>query len=215
MRLSSQHRGRLASIGLHAGFMAGALRVFLSIVFLSGVFLSGAQAAPAKYYFQVRAVKAPAGSDPALKAYVAEALKAELASRPLWASDLPGVEGEAAVVAELKKRNLRGFDVTVRLEEVKKDVKDPKPGGTLKRLTAGVRLTVFGTVIPGAKLAFSGDGEASLETEVTDRQMSTEGADMTKEAAKDALKQAVDQAEAKLALGQSVPLNESKRKKPK
>ena len=174
-----------------------------------------AQAGAAKYFFQVRDVKAPPGFDPALKAFVAEAVKAELASRPLWASDLGGAEGEAAVVAELKKRNLRGFDVTVRLENLKKEVKEPKPGGSLRRASVGVRLTVFGTGIPGAKLAFAGDGESAVETEVTDKKMEAESADMAKEATKDAIKQAVDQAEAKLALGKSVPLNESKRKKPK
>jgi hypothetical protein len=174
-----------------------------------------AQAAGPKYFFQVGEVKAPAGFDPGLKAFVAEAVKTELASRPLWASELGGAEGEAAIVAELKKRNLRGFDVTVRLEELKKDVKEPKPGGRLKRLSVGVRLTVFGTAIPGAKLAFSGDGEAAMEAELTEKRMEAESADMAKEASKDAIKQAVDQAEAKLALGKSAPLNESKRKKPK
>jgi hypothetical protein len=174
-----------------------------------------AQAAGPKYFFQVRDVKAPPGFDPALKAFVAEAVKTELASRPLWASDLGGAEGEEAIVAELKKRNLRGFDVTVRLEELKKDIKEPKLGGRLKRMSVGVRLTVFGTGIPGAKLAFSGDGEAAMEAEVTDKRMEAESADMAKEASKDAIKQAVEQAEAKLALGKSAPLNESKRKKPK
>ena len=85
-------------------------------------------------------MKAGPEVDAALKAYAAEALAADLAARPEWASDLgsgiaarPG-EDRSALVAELKKRNLRGFDVTVRIETFKKEIKDPKPGGRLKRL---------------------------------------------------------------------------------
>ena len=50
-----------------------------------------AVAAEPKYYFQTQDVKAGPEVDAALKAYAAEALKADLAARPEWASDLgPG-----------------------------------------------------------------------------------------------------------------------------
>ena len=51
----------------------------------------------------------------------------------------PG-DDATALVAELKKRNLRGFDVTVRIESFKQELKDPKPGGRLKQLAVNVRL---------------------------------------------------------------------------
>ena len=124
-----------------------------------------AAAAP-KYYFQLQPVKAGPEVDADLKSYTGEALKAELASRPEWASDI-GPAGQAApgtdrtaLVAELKKRNLRGFDVTARIEKLKQEVKDPKPGARNKQLAVEVQLTVFGTTIPDAKLAFSGDGQS-------------------------------------------------------
>jgi hypothetical protein len=187
----------------------------LSGLVLLAIGAGSAGAASAKYYFQLNEVKAGPEVDAALKAYAGEAVKADLAARPEWASDLGGAQGEAAVVAELKKRNLRGFDVTVRLEEIKKEIKEPKPGGRLKRLAINVRLTVFGTSIPGEKLAFSGDGEVGMEAEVVERQIEAEAAAVTKDAIKSAIKQAVDQAVMKLGIGKSAPLTESKRKKKK
>jgi hypothetical protein len=175
---------------------------------------SPAGAAAPKYYFQLHEVKAPPDVDAALKAYAGEALKADLAARPEWASDI-GATGTDAVVAELKKRNLRGFDVTVRIDAIKKEIKDPSPGARLKRLAVSVKLSVFGTTIPEEKLAFSGDGEAGLESEVPDRQMDTEATSLAKDGIKDAVKQAVDQAVQKLAIGNSAPMNEAKHKKKK
>ena len=127
-----------------------------------------AHAAP-KYYFQLQPVKAGPEVDAELKAFTGEALKTELAARPEWASDI-GPSGAAApgtdrttLVAELKRRNLRGFDVTARIEKLKQEVKDPKPGARNKQLAVEVQLTVFGTTIPDAKLAFSGDGQSGTE----------------------------------------------------
>src|SRR5450432_2208323 len=80
-------------------------------------------AATPKYYFQIQPVKAGPEVDADLKSFTAEAVKAELASRPEWASDI-GPSGQAApgsdrtaLVSELKRRNLRGFDVTARIEK--------------------------------------------------------------------------------------------------
>jgi hypothetical protein len=171
-----------------------------------------AHAAGPKYYFQLREVKAGPEIDPALKAYAGEALKTDLAARPEWASDV-GATGQEALMAELAKRKLRGFNVTVRIEEAKKEIKPPKPGERSKQLATNVRLTVFGTTLVEEKLAFSGDGEAGLEAEVSDKRMESEGVSMTKDAMKDAIKQAVDQAVMKLSIGQSAPHAEGKRKK--
>ncbi len=177
-----------------------------------------APAAP-KYYFQLQPVKAGPEVDAELKKYTSEALKAELASRPEWASDIgpagaaaPGTD-RTALVGELKKRNLRGFDVTARIEELKQEVKDPKPGARNKQLAVEVQLTVFGTTIPDAKLAFSGDGQSGSEAEVSERRLAADTADTTKDVVKDAIKQAVDQAVLKLSLGNHGPMNEKHRKK--
>jgi len=181
----------------------------------------GAFAAAPKYYFQLQPVKAGPDVDAATKSFAGDALKAELASRPEWASDI-GAAGQQApgqdrseLVAELKKRNLRGFDVTARIENLKQQVKDPKPGSRNKQLAVEVQLTVFGTTIPDAKLAFSGDGQSATEAEVSERRLAADTADATHDVIKDAIKQAVDQAVVKLSLGHAAPMNEKHRKKAK
>jgi hypothetical protein len=175
-----------------------------------------ARAAAPTYYFRLRDVKAGPEVDASLKAYAGEALKAELASRPEWASDLGVQAGSTdALVAELKRRNLRGFDVNVRFDGFKKELKEPKPGERSKRLELDVKLSVFGTTIPEEKLAFSGDGEAGLESPVSDERAATQTITLAKDAIKDAVKQAVDQAVMKLAIGKSEPANESKHRKKK
>ena len=181
-------------------------------------FTASASAGP-KYYFQLQPVKAGPEVDAAIKSYTGQALKAELASRPEWASDVgpagaagPGSD-RTALVSELKKRALRGFDVTARIEKLKQEVKDPKPGSRNKRLAVEVQLTVFGTTIPDAKLAFSGDGQSSSEAEVSERRLAADTADTTKDVIKDAIKQAVDQAVLKLSIGTSGPMNEKHKKK--
>jgi hypothetical protein len=180
---------------------------------------SQARAAGPKYYFQMQPVKAGPEVDADLKTYTGEALKTELASRPEWASDIgpsgaagPGTD-RSALVAELKKRNLRGFDVTARIEKLKQEVKDPKPGAQNKQLSVEIQLTVFGTTIPDAKLAFSGAGQSGSEAEVSERRLASDTADTTKDVIKDAIKQAVEQAVLKLSIGNPGPMNEKHKKK--
>ncbi len=179
-----------------------------------------AMAAP-KYYFQLQPVKAGPEIDAATKAFAADALKAELRSRPEWAEDIgpasqqgPG-QDRSDLVAELKKRNLRGFDVTARIESLKQQLKDPKPGSRNKQLAVEVQVTVFGTTIPDAKLAFSGEGQSGTEAEVAERRLAADTADATRDVIKDAIKQAVDQAVVKLGSGKSAPMNERHKKKAK
>ncbi|HVT07576.1 MAG TPA: hypothetical protein VHO67_08965 [Polyangia bacterium] len=193
-----------------------------SLAFAAALPLFAAQAAFAaapKYYFQLQPVKAGPDVDAATKSFAGEALKAELASRPEWASDV-GAAGQQApgqdrseLVAELKKRNLRGFDVTARIENLKQQVKDPKPGSRNKQLAVEVQLTVFGTTIPDAKLAFSGDGQSATEAEVSERRLAADTADATHDVIKDAIKQAVEQAVLKLSIAKSGPMNEKHKKK--
>jgi hypothetical protein len=198
------------------------ISVVAALALASALAAPVARAAPApaprgapKYYFRMGEVKAGKEVDEALKTYAAEAVKADLAARPEWASEIgtSGATDTEALVAELQKRNLRGFSVVVRFEHVKKDVKEPAPGARRKRVALDIKLSVFGTTIPEAKLSFAGEGESSVEAEVSDKGLEPESLELAKEAIKDAVKQAVDQAVMKLAVGKSAPLNESKRKK--
>src|SRR6185503_398249 len=103
-------------------------------------------AAEPKYYFKIKEVTAAPDVDAAVKTAAVDTLKAELASRPEWASDI-GAAAEADP-AELTRRKLRGFEVTVRIETFKQEMKDPRPGGRLKQLAINTRLVVIGATIP-------------------------------------------------------------------
>src|SRR5580765_664135 len=81
-----------------------------------------ARAAEPKFYFQIKEVTAAPDVDAGVKSAASDALKAELASRPEWASDIGGTapgQDRGALAAELTKRKLKGFDVTVRIENFK------------------------------------------------------------------------------------------------
>jgi hypothetical protein len=160
-----------------------------------------ARAAEPKYYFQIKEVTAAPDVEAGVKAAAADVLKAELASRPEWASDIGSVpEGgdRSALAAELNKRKLRGFDVTVRIDTFKKEMMDPRPGGRLKQLAVNVKLTIIGATIPDAKFAFEGNGEAGVEAEVSEKKIAADTAMASKAALKSAVKQAVEQAVVKL-----------------
>jgi hypothetical protein len=173
------------------------------------------RAAAPKFYFRLGEVKAGPEVDDALKTYAGEAVKADLAARPEWASDV-GTTDPEALVAELKKRNLRGFSVVVRFERFAKQLKEPSPGSRHKRASVDVKLSVFGTTIPEEKLAFSGEGESTVEAEVSEKTAAAESESLAKDAIKDAIKQAVDQAVLKLSIGKAGPMNEgAKRRKKK
>jgi len=216
--MREQYRGRRMSpsqfLSVFLGpVLARFLALLLALLLTSGSPGAAPAARAAKYYFQLHEVQSQVPLDGELRQFTGEALKAELASRPQWQSDLGDVTDREAILAALKKRRLSGFDVIVKIVELKKDVKEPNPGSRLKRVAVSVRLSVLGTTLPGEKIAFGGDGEAGAETEVTERRMDEEAQSMIRDSIKDALKQAVDQAVLKLGMPVSAPLNESKRRR--
>jgi hypothetical protein len=167
----------------------------------------------AKYYFQIYEINIGKYEEPGLKESARTLLEKELSSRPEFTADLGDAADDAAVMAELKKRQLRGFKVSLRLDELSKEMKDPRPGGRLKQLAVGTKLSVFGTTLPGEKLAFGGDGEAVVEAEVVESRLDTQTPPLVNDVLAQALKQAVDQAVLKLSLPRAAPINESKRKR--
>jgi len=168
-----------------------------------------------RFYFTIHEVNVGKDGDKDLEKMARESFEKELESRPEFTSDLGGVTDPAAELAELKKRGLKGFRMSLRLDKLAKDLKEPKPGGRLKQLAVDVKLSVFGTTFPGEKLAFSGEGETVVEAEVAEARLQQEGMNLVKEVMPQALKQAVDQMMAKLSLPKSAPLNESKRRRKK
>jgi hypothetical protein len=166
-----------------------------------------------KYYFNILEVNVGNHGDSSLATMARELLEKELVSRPEFTQDLGGATGDEAELEELQKRGLLGFRVSLRLDQLDKNLVAPRPGGRLKQLAVAVKLSVFGTTFPGEKLAFGGDGEALLEAEVVESRLEKEEVPLVRDAMTQALKQAVDQTVAKLSLPHAAPLNESKRKK--
>jgi hypothetical protein len=174
-----------------------------------------AKATSPKFYFAVIDVKSDVALDEATRATAKEVLAAELASRPEFTSDVGGASGDA-LVAELNRRHLKGFDVSLKVLSLTHELQDPRPGGRLKQLAVATKLSVFGTTIGEAKLAFGGDGEATVLAEVVERRLAEESKPLDKDVLTQAVRQAVDQAVAKLGQRASQPFNESKAKrKPK
>jgi hypothetical protein len=171
-----------------------------------------ASAAGAKYYFELHKIESTVPVDPDIRAFTGDALKADLAARPAWQSDLGVGTDRDAIVAELKKRKLKGFDLEVKIVRLKKEVKEPAAGAHNPQLSVSVRLEVLGTVIPGDKIAFSGEAEAGAEAAVPERRLEEEATAMFKDAIKAAVAQALDQAVLKLTTPKAEPMNESRRK---
>jgi hypothetical protein len=156
-----------------------------------------ADASEPKYFFQIKEVTTGPDVDAAVKTAAADALKAELASRPEWASDVQASD-QPALATELAKRKLRGFEVTVRIENFKQEMKDPRPGGRLKQVAVNVKLVIIGATIPDAKMAFEGNGESTVEAEVSEKRVAVDSERASKAALKSAVKQAVEEAVIKL-----------------
>jgi hypothetical protein len=193
---------------------SGLLLASCGFAFMFGPPATGAPA-PAKkprYYFSVVEVKS-ATADEVTKATAQKLLAKDLTDRPEFTADLPGAGDPEAVAAELKRRKLQGFKVTLDIQSLKQETRPPKAGGRLPQLAVGVRVSVFGTTIPDAKLAFGGDGEASIEAEIVERRKEEETANLTRDVLAQAIKQAVDQAVAKLSQPKSKPFNESKKRR--
>src|SRR5262245_34814847 len=184
--------------------MKGALfATSLLAVGMTATFATAVHAAEPKYYFHIKEITAAADIDAGVKTAAAEALKAELASRPEWATDIvpeAAAKGpdRAELGAEMIKRQLSGYRVTIRIESFKNEMKDPRPGGRLKQLAVNTRLAIIGATIPDAKFAFEGAGESGVEAEVSEARMEANSAMAQKAALKSAIKQAVEEAVVKL-----------------
>jgi hypothetical protein len=197
---------------------------FLAALFVGGLVSSSlvgpAQAAvkgavQPKFYFAIVDVKSDGPVDDSVREMAKEVLAADLASRPEFTSDVGGATGPA-LAAELAKRHLKGFDVSMKLLSFTHDLQAPRPGGKLKQLAVATKLSVFGTTIGDAKLAFGGDGEATVVAEVIERRLAEETKPIDHDVLVQAVRQAVDQAVGKLGQAASKPFNESKTKrKPK
>jgi hypothetical protein len=148
-----------------------------------------------KYYFKIANIQA---EDKKIIPLASELLKAEVASRPEFTSDIGTAESEDGQIAELRRQGMQGYQVSMRIESFKKEIKPPAPGKRDQQMAISVKLTVFGHTIPGNKMLFTGDGDASLVADFSERLKDKEEERFSRAALTSAIKQAVSTAVAKL-----------------
>ena len=108
-----------------------------------------------------------------------------------------------------------GFQVSLRITSLKKDIKPPAPGHRDQQMSIEVKLGVFGHTLPGNKLLFTGDGDASLTGEFSERLKDKEEERFMRTALASAIKQAVSTAVAKLTTAKLEDKRPGKGKKAK
>jgi hypothetical protein len=172
--------------------LLGTATLALAIVSLSPP--ASADPGKPKYYFRVSDIEC---RDSKVIPLAKELLEAEVATRPEFTMDL-GKLSEDAQIAELRKQGMQGLQVSLRITTLKKEIKPPAPGKRDQQMSIEVKLGVLGHTIPGNKLLFTGDGDASLMGEFTERLKDKEEDRFMRTALSSALKQAVTTAVAKL-----------------
>ncbi len=166
----------------------------LSFLLLAPAARSETSAKP-KYYFKITSIYA---EDKSIIPIAAELLKDEVASRPEFTTDIGTEESEDAQIAEIRRQGMQGYQVSMRIENFKKEIKPPAPGKKDQQMAISVKLTIFGHTIPGQKMMFTGDGDASLMAEFSERLRDKEEERFSRTALASAIKQAVSTAVAKM-----------------
>jgi hypothetical protein len=132
-----------------------------------------------------------------------------LRKRPEVVLELNGIATDApaaAVAAELKRRNLKGYEVTLRILRQDHSVRPPPAGRRFRLLEQNVKLALVGTLYPGEPtLALGGDGESTVQIEVGAQISENQQREVLVDALKDAVQQAVDQSLRKLLSGPMKP----------
>ena len=101
----------------------------------------------------------------------------------------------------MKQRRLKAFEVTLRVLGTTQQITPPPPGKLFRVLVRGIKLSVFGDTLPEKVIAIGGDGESQIGAEIgehADEEKEARG--LMREAAREAMKQAVDMTLAKLNL---------------
>jgi hypothetical protein len=189
----------------------------MRIVFALAACAFSSTAIAQKYYVVVNGVDEATGvssgiSDEAKQLFIDELKRHD----ELTLEAPPGLPTEPrALDAALKERKLRAFEVTLKIQSVKRSVDPPPPGKQYRVLVRGVKLSVFGDTLPEKVMAIGGDGEAEVGEEVgRNDDIDVKGKKLLIECAKTAIKQAVDMTITKLNLADK-PGKASGAKKPK
>jgi hypothetical protein len=187
--------GRMGKESLMLNMRILAIGTFVLTALAMAVASPARALADAKYYFKVSNIQS---QDNKIIPMAKELLEQEVSSRPEFRMDGEGASPEEASATELQKKGLKGVQFSMRIVSLKKDIKPPAPGKRDQQMSIEVKLAIFGHTIPGNKVLFTGDGEASLMAEFSERLRDKEEPRFIKAALESAIKQAVSTAVVKL-----------------
>jgi hypothetical protein len=172
--------------------------------------------APAKYFVVVRGVDEAPGVQSGFVDEAKQLFVDELKRHPEFTLEPPaGLPTEPAEMSKaLKQKHMRAFEVTLKIQEVTRELQPPKPGKQFKMLVRGIKLSVFGSTLPDKILAIGGDGDAQVATEVGKAEnLDQEAKQLLGECTKVAVAQAVEMTLTKLNLANKPVKVKSKKKK--
>jgi hypothetical protein len=195
----------------------------LAVAGLAIVLLSASAAAkavakkPAKplYYVQVMEALADTGVPDTAKPEARKQLLEALRARPeiVVAPEGGSPVDDATLIADLKKRKLRGLALSVRVVELVEEIKPPPEGKKSRVLQVQAKVAIFGSTIPADGLAIGGDGQSKVGLEIGKNILPGDRDEATKSALAQSLVQAIDVAIEKLAHPPKAPKPEKKKKK--
>ncbi len=180
--------------------------------------LAPAAHAAGKYYLIVTGVEETPGQESGISDELKTLFLDELKKHPEFMLEKPAGMPSTSKPQELydwlSAHKLKAFEVTLKVLQVTKDVKEPQSGKQYRRLVRGLKLSVFGDTVPEKKMAIGGDGEGEIAAEVgKNADLDKEGKALLVECAKVAVTQAVDMTVTKLKLNdQPAKLKRAKKK---
>src|SRR5262249_44251112 len=144
--------------------------------------LASAAASP-RYFIRIAETEETAGLKSGLVEDAKKLLRDELAKRPQFLLELPDAPADPdQLAAVLKRKNLKGFKVFVRLTHVATEVLPPREGRPYKQLQATVRASIIGVTLPGDVMALGGDGESTTTTEFSGKPKDTDALSLKRDA---------------------------------
>jgi hypothetical protein len=162
----------------------------------------------AKFYVVVRGVDEAEGVHSGIKDEALKLFTEELKKHPeLTLEAPPGLPTDPeAFQAALKAKKMQALEVTLRILSITQTVNPPPPGKQYRVLVRGIKLSVFGDTLPEKVLAIGGDGDAQIGVEIgANANVEKEGKPALLDAAREAVKQAVDMTVTKLKIGAKKP----------
>ncbi len=188
-------------------------RILTALFLLSGSALAHEAG---RYYVVVRGVDEAQGVSSGLTAELKALFTAELKKHPEFTLEPPaGLPTDPeAMDEELKKRKIKALEVTLKVLGVTREINPPKEGKQYRVLVRGIKLAVFGDVLPTKVMAIGGDGESQAGAEVgKTADLDKEGKALLLDVSKEAIKQAVDMTVNKLNLAGKPEKAPSRKKK--